>query len=25
VFYGAPSRQATFRYDVATGRVERTQ
>ena len=25
VFYGAPpSRQATFRYDLATGRVERT-
>jgi len=26
VVYGAPpSRQATFRYDLATGRVERTQ
>jgi hypothetical protein len=25
VSYGAPSRQATFAYDIATGRVERTQ
>jgi peptide/nickel transport system permease protein len=25
VVYGAPSRQATFRYDIGTGRVERGQ